>query len=240
MKKLFTLFACLSFLTVHVASGQTFTTQFAASGDTAAETGNGVLHIDNKIRATNNTVVVKWRVVDTSVNLGADGTPWVLAGICDNVLCYLGAPLLAGTTYTTDAYTTSFGTFYALMDGTNAPENSTAWVRVNVRDTFASGTNKTLTFIANKQSTGIRQAVLEEGLQLFPNPASGSVFVSVPEGISSGNISIVAADGRQVILQAVTDKVNEVKLANLTSGIYFAQLRDASGSVVATRRFILN
>lgn len=218
---------------------QTFITSNNASGDTSRVNGTGTLTAYNNLKATGNPVAVKWRVLDYSPNLTIAGTEWSLDGICDNITCYTGGPLLAGSSYKTDPYgSTSFGVFYALLGATNAPVGSTAWLRVSVSDTTIGGTFRTLTFIGTKNTSGVVQMAAGDDIQLFPNPAGANVVVSTGSREDVRSLVIYAADGRRVASQAVVGKVSTVSLDKLVAGQYFLSVLDAGGQVIAKRTFM--
>lgn len=239
MKNILTMLGLSIVALAQPAMAQTFKTLRSANGDSAKVNGTGTIHVDIGLRSNGAPVTLKWNVLDYSTNLGASGTQWTLDGICDNNLCYVGAPLLAGQNYTTSPYdSTTFGTFYALLNSDNAPSGSSAWVRALVRDANPGGGSRTATFIATKNSTGITQsAVLGDGLQLYPNPSKATLFVSLPDNSKAKSLSIVSTDGKQVLAQQVTDKVLEVPVAQLAAGIYFIRLKDENGNTIATRKF---
>ena len=241
MKKILTFIAILSVITTQGANAQTFVSQRSANGDSAIGNGTGLLHIDNMLKATANQVTLKWNVVGYSTNIGVSGTPWTLDGICDNVLCYLGAPLLSGTVYTTAPYNSSaFSTFYALLNSDSAASGTSAWVRVRVRDTAMGSTDRTLTFIGTKNPAGVAQTVLGEGVQLYPNPANTSLFVSIPDNMDVKALSITGADGKRIKTQNASRGMSELDLNALPAGTYFLQLLGQNGIVIGSRRFIHN
>ena len=220
---------------------QTFTTQTAANGDTAYANGTATLTVHNDIKSTGSPVTLIWNVSNYSSNISSSGTDWTLDGVCDNILCYSGAPLLAGKTYTTDPYSNlNFSTFYALLGASGAPVNTSAWVQVYIRDASMPSSSKTLTFIGTKNATGIAQATLQgEGLQLFPNPASHSLFVSIPDNKNLNSVSVYSMEGKEVLVQRILEKgVIVIAIDHLSSGSYFLRFKDSNGSTVATRKFM--
>ncbi len=221
------------------ATAQTFVTQFSGSGDTAVGNTTTSFNLHNDLRAMSGTVVVRWNVVGYSSNVTAAGTEWGADGLCDNITCYAGGTsLLSGTPRTTDAYTTTFGTFYVIMNGTNAPNGSMAWVRVQVKDTAIGGTNRTLTFMATKGTTGIVQtSVSEDALLLFPNPARNILNVAVTDASPVHSVTVCGLDGKQLLSQTLDKGAGTIPLEGLAAGMYFADFRDANGHRVATRRF---
>lgn len=238
MKKLLTIFIIAI---GNIASAQTFVTENSSSGDSSIVNGDGTITVYNKIKATGSPVTIKWNVISYSTNLTAAGTQWGLDGICDNVLCYVGAPLFAGTVYTTDPYSSSgFGTFYVLLKSDNAAIGSTAWIQVKADDA-AIGTSRTLTFIATKNTTGVSNFVVsDDKIHIYPNPAGKNIIVSIGEGNTVKTINVYSADGKQLISQKVSDKITTLSLDALTSGVYFISLKNADGHTISSKRILHN
>jgi Secretion system C-terminal sorting domain len=241
MKKTLIAFACLASCSISTIYAQTFTTEKTASGDTSAKVGSGTLTIYNKIKATSAPVTLKWALVGNSSNISADGTEWLLDGVCDNVLCYVGKPLFEGTVYTTDPYDDkSFQTFYALFNSDNAVSGSTAWVQISVSDAAFMGTMKTFTFLGSKfDPTGIRHTTIsDDDVHLFPNPAGDILTVFTGGNNSISSITVMGIDGRQYQSDVIRDKMASLSLQSLAKGTYFVLLKNEQGAVVETKRFI--
>lgn len=69
-----------------------------------------------------------------------------------------------------------------------------------------------------------------DGVSIFPNPSSSLVTITGLEGSSS--IKIVNSLGNQVLAQQIEGNKAEINISSLPSGLYFANIRTASGAVV--------
>lgn len=219
--------------------GQTFTTQNAAMGDSSTASGSGIVEVYNKLKSTNTAAVkVSWRITAASTTLTGSNPSWTVNGFCDNVLCYTNATqLLAGQTYTTDTFSTAFEDFHALLDGTNAPVGSSAWIQVRVTDQ-TSGYQRMLTFIATKTPTGVNSVkASDDDVQVYPNPAHDHINVRFDGNLGVKNVAIYNMIGKTVSYYRVQGSSAGLPLTDIPSGIYFIRLMDAQGHVVATRRF---
>ena len=69
-------------------------------------------------------------------------------------------------------------------------------------------------------------------LEVFPNPSSGQFNWALPEGFTAGTLSVIDAKGQAVLRQAITRASfsGGIDLSGLPSGLYFLELRPATGS----------
>lgn len=240
MKKIITIIAFLSISCSYTANAQTFITPNSVNGDSSIVNGAGTLTVYNKIKATGSPVILRWSIVGYSSNLTVDGTEWGLDGVCDNVLCYTGAPLFAlGSRFFTDKYTNaSFGTFYALLNSDNALDGSLAWLKISAKDTSIGGTERILTFIGTKNATRIEtMATLGDAINYFPNPAGNNLIVSLGNAAAK-TIEVFGIDGRLFIALMVNDNVVSIDLSELNAGPYIAIIKNNNGQVLERRTFI--
>jgi hypothetical protein len=221
--------------------GQTFTTQYASNGDTAivAYTSNPEIEVKNLIQnITNDDITLKWKIVDHNLT----GSAWVLGGFCDNITCYTNtADLLAGNAKTTNPIlaNSNIDDFHAILDGTNAPSNSFAWVQVEVTDE-AAHYSRFLTFIATRDLINNVSTVLkssDDGVVLFPIPARNKLNLVFRPELGVKSVAIYNLIGKPVSSFKVNDKNISLEIGNIPSGIYYVRMMDAQGRVVATRKF---
>ena len=60
-------------------------------------------------------------------------------------------------------------------------------------------------------------------VSVYPNPAKGSAFISLPSN-ENVKVTLVDAQGRNVLTQNISSTSNEINLSSLTSGIYMVNL----------------
>lgn len=233
MKKiLLAAFTLVSTLGFNAASAQTFVT--TTGMDTVA--GNigslGDIDIHNDIKSLVDSVKITWKV--ESYNFAPGITT---SGFCDNANCWLGAPLLAGSSYTSDYYYKNVaGTFKAqyLDDGTAAVGSVSSMTIL----TAGGATTKKLVFVVTKTTTGLVTTVKEEAVNVYPNPARDFVNVKYDPRSGVKSIAVYNLIGKTVQNYKVTDNSSaRLDLDNIPAGVYFMRLMNAQGQIVATRRF---
>ncbi len=69
-----------------------------------------------------------------------------------------------------------------------------------------------------------------DGISIYPNPTSTTVSISGIEGSTS--LRIMNSLGMEVVTQKVVSGKTEIDVSNLVSGMYFASIRNATGTVV--------
>lgn len=237
MKK--TLFSLLSalFLSTAGVQAQGFITEH--SGDTVSANTNGAasITVNNNIKSgTSNSVVVTWKIIDSHIAPGMG-----FGGFCDNNMCRDSANALAGVSYTSDPYGTSFNLFDAIFNDFGAANGSTSWVRVYVSEGPAGtigGTTRTLTFIARKNSTGISNTGSASNVNVYPNPAREAINVTFNKQAGIKTIAIYNMIGNTMrVFKPTDDNSARLDLDNIPSGVYFLRLINAEGNIIATRRF---
>lgn len=230
----------LGFFSLLISLGvqaQTFNTD---SGDTTrgAHISGTEVKVYNTISSASSTpVTLKWRVLSFSFMTGWDASN---SGICDNTLCRFDIPALHNNTIpeTSGAYGTSKGDFHVLFIANNPTNGTSARVTVLLQDE-ASSYSRTLTFIAYKSATGITTTVVsDDNVKLFPNPARDFVNVIYDAKANVKTAAIYNLIGKTIQVYKVSDNNSaKLDLENVPSGVYFIRLMNATGQVVATRRF---
>ena len=62
-----------------------------------------------------------------------------------------------------------------------------------------------------------------EGIEVFPNPATGILNINVPDG-KDYKIEIIGADGKQVYMSQTGNGNGNIDVSNLVSGNYIASI----------------
>ena len=84
--------------------------------------------------------------------------------------------------------------------------------------------------VGHKDSTSsakeFQQIVKNEGISVYPNPTSGKVVLTINnfDSKETNTMSLLDAKGNIIITQPLTDRVSEMNIAELRSGIYLIQL----------------
>lgn len=78
----------------------------------------------------------------------------------------------------------------------------------------------------------------KSALKIFPNPATGFIYLNPGKNIANGTVQIIDAGGKVVLEQKVNGSSNiKVVLGNIPSGLYILQLTEG-GQVIGKQRFI--
>ncbi|QIX62848.1 T9SS type A sorting domain-containing protein [Hymenobacter sp. BT18] len=86
-------------------------------------------------------------------------------------------------------------------------------------------------------TTSTRPATALGGLELYPNPASESVLVRLPQGAAGATISLFNTVGQRVCTQLASSSVTTIRTAGLPAGLYSVQVQ--AGPVRYTGRVVV-
>lgn len=225
-----------SLMTFEKGFAQSFTTPH----DTVKVTyfiGGNTYHND----ITNPTVapvVVNWKVVGHDFPVSWQSGDVV--GICDNAQCRNNGngQLLAGTSYTTDAYQAgTTGTFHLTMTMSDAAVvPGTHWISARLT---SGATSKTVTWIVSKFPTGVSSVTQsEDELIVYPNPARNTIHVVFADKFGIRRAVVCNPIGQTCGTYEVSGNSAGIPLDNISSGVYLLRLLDAQGREVAIRRFV--
>lgn len=87
-------------------------------------------------------------------------------------------------------------------------------------------------------SSGINLMSDEKNINLYPNPASGAIFLDMPENLNGAAITVVDINGKQLL--ATLHKINgncELNVSSLENGVYFCRISTDAGTV--TKKIII-
>ncbi len=110
------------------------------------------------------------------------------------------------------------GSYYFRLEVSDGYEVSSDMMRIKVIESTAG----TGTLISNK-------------LEVYPNPATDLLMVSIPETTGKARLTVSNSLGQLVFTQAVSEVKGkiEVDISDLEDGIYFVKLETSKGSYVA-------
>ena len=71
-----------------------------------------------------------------------------------------------------------------------------------------------------------QQIAKNEGISVYPNPTSGKVVLTINnfDSKETNTMSLLDAKGNVIIIQPLTDKVSEMNITELKSGVYLIQV----------------
>jgi len=71
---------------------------------------------------------------------------------------------------------------------------------------------------------GIDNILTPEMISIYPNPANNIVSIELPYA-GNGNITLLNEVGQVIITSAITDKINDIDLTHLPTGIYLTRIQ---------------
>ncbi|NDC41301.1 MAG: T9SS C-terminal target domain-containing protein [Chitinophagia bacterium] len=233
MKKIFT----LSFLICSLAMPMLAGAQSFSIADTVRFTlaGGGSEDINNNLTINTSSLVLKWNV--SSTNFPSD---WIAAmGICDNVLCYPSSSLWpTNPTNTTYAYTMGVGGFHMVFNSGTITHAGTYYLKVKFLDPATLASDSTVFLVTAIGAAKVTTVAYDDdNVSLYPNPARNEVNLVFNNYTDVRTISLYNNIGTVVAVFKIQSTSANLNLENIPSGIYFARLQDAHGSVIATKRF---
>jgi hypothetical protein len=88
-------------------------------------------------------------------------------------------------------------------------------------------------------ATSVKSAELNSGLSLYPNPASGSIRLTLGTA-GKHQIKVMNSLGQQMIVMQIEGMETELDIRNLPAGIYHLSVSDAQGKITGTRSLSVN
>jgi Secretion system C-terminal sorting domain len=89
-------------------------------------------------------------------------------------------------------------------------------------------------------SVGIAENSLENGLEIYPNPANHFITLNGSAINAASNVRITDITGKELCtINSISSSQNQISIEELNAGIYFLQVYNAENSLTAVRRFIV-
>ena len=177
-------------------------TGLAAPDDTSSEaTLNVVDYPVISIAPGDSTICQNDSIVLTGTASGASTYQWFMNGV----------PISGANNST---YTTSTAGIYNVLiaNATGCADSASFGVNIQVTN-----------------CTGLEENEFGQ-IQLYPNPATNQLFISVENMEEPLSFEIIATDGRIVATGKLTDPINNIDVAALATGIYHAKLTGSLGT----------
>ena len=86
-----------------------------------------------------------------------------------------------------------------------------------------------------KLLVSVAEEIVRSNVEIMPNPASSSVFVSSDRDVSE--VHIFAASGERILVERVDGVGTRIKVSDLPSGLYMMMVLTSSGPV--TKSFVI-
>ena len=179
-------------------------------------------------------------------------------GIGNSTSMVLGLILFSKSILSPTGTTTSSGNWITATDGflglkiVSGNQTYFGWVRLNVALTIGAPSSATYTIkdyaynsIPNQPilagqttATGIIESSFASSLNLFPNPATNNLTITLASSSKKVNVSIIDITGEIIYKTTVreTQKI-EVKTEDFKSGIYVVQIQTAD--FIVTKKLII-
>ena len=119
--------------------------------------------------------------------------------------------------------------------------SSKANVRFKFEFVSGLGNNIYIDDVNITSTTGISEEDQNNSLLVYPNPVSEGLTIDFAEtNINSGSVEIKDLSGRTVYIQSIEDRSKngsllQIDVSNLTSGIYFLNVRGESGNTLVKK-----
>jgi hypothetical protein len=88
-------------------------------------------------------------------------------------------------------------------------------------------------------ATSVKSAELNSGLSLYPNPASGSIRLTLGTA-GKHQIKVMNSLGQQMMVKQIDGMETELDIRKLPVGIYHLSVSDAQGKITGTRSLSVN
>ncbi len=106
-------------------------------------------------------------------------------------------------------------------------------------DYEANGTVNSVEWQKTSPTTGVTENNLASArVDLFPNPAKNNITISTE--ITNGVIEILDVTGKIVATTRINSSNTNLNISNLNSSIYFYNVKDATGTIVYTNKFVVS
>lgn len=130
----------------------------------------------------------------------------------------------SSTTSESISYTVSPGTYYAKVFGFNRARSTT--VCYTLRITTGTAAKSGVEIAANSFD------------RLYPNPTQSVLNISMTKVPSGAVVKVYDVNGKQIILNMVTQKDMQIDVRKLIHGMYFIKVEGVSGEVYYSSKFL--
>lgn len=174
---------------------------------------NDVTHFNiTQTNVSGNKLVFSWQQLEQSVPVG-----WIV-NLCDNGFCYTTLPLngTMDTVYNGDVGLMSIGIDPGEINGT-------AIIRYALWEHHTPDKVDTLTWMITAGTTGITELSTLPSLNIYPNPASDFITVSVHAPLL---LTITDMSGKQVFSKTLHAGLFKLPVSSLPNGQYIITAND--------------
>lgn len=204
--------------------------------DLSKLSGSGLLQVTEDFN-------VQFGMSSKSIFMHHDNNDW-LFDIHDNKLYRIGKKFLDGSQVTANKHNSNSTLLRdntgkvatGLTDAemkqmeTKSIANMAKWDEFNllVLDGGSTGALRTIKVSTEGTAVGIAD-ITARSLNLYPNPAKGTVTISLPSGVESATVNFVSVNGSVSLSRAIDSKNTTIDISTLPSGIYTVNMIQSDG-----------
>lgn len=200
-------------------------------------TPGAATYFDSIITGTS-PVTYSWKVIDC--DFPADWLSPAHSGFCDDVGCrYLSVLWPSSTLENTISYLPADTSVLDLaLDLTTSSTLGCYYVTVKLHNIAIPTDSATETFIICFTGSLITPGLNEDAqLVIYPNPVNDELNLVFDKNMGAASIKIIDVFGREVINKTTVNTTNRINLNNIPKGFYYLQLFNASGDLLAVKKF---
>ncbi len=103
-----------------------------------------------------------------------------------------------------------------------------------------SGSANNIVFYHIPLTTGINNNIEKNSVQVFPNPSSDKITVTLETPVVDGMIELTNLSGQMIVSKKVSGVVFFLDRGNIASGNYLISVKDQGGKIVHSQKVIFN
>ncbi|MBK7818532.1 MAG: T9SS type A sorting domain-containing protein [Sphingobacteriaceae bacterium] len=168
------------------------------------------------------------------VTIATDPTPTVSATSNSNIIC-------AGSTVTLTALASTGVTYTWSNGGNNAIEvtSPVSNTQYTITVSYTNGcTAEAFVTVTVSTCAGLNALTDNAGIQTFPNPNSGQLFVTYNGFTQGASIEVYNTVGQLMLKKNIESSTTEMNLNNYSNGIYIVKVLSAKGKIEQVTKLI--
>ncbi|MBS1688698.1 MAG: T9SS type A sorting domain-containing protein [Bacteroidetes bacterium] len=85
--------------------------------------------------------------------------------------------------------------------------------------------------ILNVSTTGVNETKTEAEIEVYPNPATNNIRITLSESINKGYVQLLSVTGQVTSRKEISGNIINFDLRDLSAGVYFVQINNGSNSI---------
>lgn len=181
-----------------------------------------------QLNISKDTINLKWKLIKSNLPENWE------ASVCDNSFCYTS---LVESGIMTPIFPDDYG--FILLHITPKIKLGESVIQYAVWDDSKPSEIDTLTFILKVEKTTNAEFQLEPMVYIYPNPTNDILNIS-NTSINNSSYTITDILSKQVQSGLIFSNINQVSLINLSTGLYFLEIKDNKGKIQFIKPIIKN